>query len=293
MTAPRLIADGTSPNFTRRDDPSRWFSRQLVLFLQKIVREDGGQHFPRWSPDENETEILITDEVPIRLDSDARRVGIQLMTGLIQNMNLSFNHMLHRSFLTGKTTHMDLWQGQAALNVHSFNDDESRAMAHRLAYKLQRDHLALIRMADLHMVGRTQSFGPTTPPAALVRLGEGSPDSFMCSVTFPFFFKETWTKEPKEVPHGENDPYFGQGTAQDGVSLEDPPTLQQYLVNLSMYPMGEFEGHAEDLRQTLRDGRNVVTSSGRVYRTVQIMDGASESLSARDHTTKNHEIIKK
>lgn len=292
MSVPRLLYEDRPAAITRTDDPSRWFSRQFVLFLQHTVREHP-QYFPRWSEDENDTEILITDEVPIQLDSDGRRVSLQLMTGMIQNMNLSINHLVSRNFLTGESTHMDLWSGQAAINVHAFNDDEARAIAHRIAYVLQRHRWKLIRMADLHFVGHSQSFGPTSPPPSLARVGEASPQSVMCSVSFPFFYQESWVRRPKEVPHGQHNEDTGGHGVADGVDLEDPPTLQQYLLGLQMRPLGTFDGHAEDLRETLRVGRNVVTSTGRMYRTVQIMGETAESLNKRDPIVKNHEIIKK
>jgi len=280
MTAPWIVAQVGELVADRRKNPVRWLQQRLLLFLHVCFRDNEVGDF-HWSPEEEESEIVITSEIPLKMKAADPRPAIQLLLGTITNMNLSFNNLVHRNMLTGATTHLDLKQGAASFNVLTFNDDEAKSLATAIAKLMQEKRNLLIKMTGLNMAGLTQQMTPISPPKTLAVIEPADEDSYMASVAFQFTYPETWTRERKQLPPGKHDPYAGGFVPKEGSEMEALVKPEYVRVRTDLYYPGVFERHRQEIQRVLSDPENVITSTGKVFRVIRTMDAARNDLQKR------------
>lgn len=278
MSAPTIFQDqrDLQQDDGHLDNPEGWLARRFVFFLQCVFNcfPPGQYH---WSPDEKETEITITDQVPIPAESIDQRTTIQLVVGGTQNQNLAMGHLLSMDWRTGRKEFVDLFTGQASFNVHARNDDPAKNVAQIVADAILQARQLLMRIARLQFIGFAVTVGPTSPPGALVNAG-AEVESTMVSVMFPFYMAKHWISEPKMVPLGEADAYFRGLKPKVGTAPEDPSTVRQILVDTRLLLPGVISRDEQELSKLVRSPISPPTIHGRTLQVVRQLDQINEDL---------------
>jgi hypothetical protein len=248
-----------------------------VLFCQLLFRDrEPGDY--RWFKVLEESEIQITDQVPVPLDSIDQRPTLQLVIATEQNQNLALQHLLHVDWRTGRKTYMDMISGQASFNCHAKNDDVARRLATITYDGIIEQRQQLIRMARLHFAGHVASIGPSSPPGALVNAG-ADVESTMVSVMFPFYITKTWATEPKLIPLGKRDAYMGGDAAQPDEELEAPAELRTVNIDARIWEPGVVSSNERELRHVGGAPISPPTLRGRNVAVIRQLDKTEEDLS--------------
>ena len=292
MTSPSILSEIADYRFDERlEDPKRWFARRFVLFLQLMFARRQPGDF-RWLEEPSETEITITDEVPLGLDTIEQKPSIQLVVSTIQNQNIGLDHLEYIDFRTGKRVHCDLLSGQASFNVHASNEDVAGALGWWLMEQIKRERRNLMRIAVLHHVGHLVSLGPSSPPGALVNAGSVS-KSVMVSVMAPFYFVERWVVTPKMIPFGTADTRGG-GIARtpDTPELEDLPHVREIKIDAKLLKPGVVFNREEGFRQFRSAKLNPPTLYGRQLEVGRRLDEIRDPQTLITPYTKGEAIVK-
>lgn len=248
-----------------------------MLFCQLLFRDKEPGYY-RWNRLLEESEVHITDQVPVPLDSIDQRPTLQLVVATQQNQNLALQHLLNVDWRTGRKTYMDMISGQASFNCHAKNDDVARRLATIVNDGIVEQRQLLTRMANLHFVGHMASIGPSSPPGALVNAG-ADVESTMVSVMFPFYFTKTWATEPKLIPLGKRDAYMGGHAAQPDEELETPAELRTVNIDARIWEPGVVSENERELRHIGGAPITPPTIRGRNLAVIRQLDKTEEDLS--------------
>jgi hypothetical protein len=147
----------------------------------------------RWTPDET-SEIVVTDENPIKLSTIGMRPAVSFVRGPVQAYSLGFDDMLEYDPATGKKTKAILVPGTMSINVCSRVAAESENLAWVIG-----EHLWLFReelmQHGFFEVGRQFVVGSPSPPGSLME-GDSAQEWYCTSVQSPFQFYRTSAKTP-------------------------------------------------------------------------------------------------
>lgn len=139
-----------------------------------------------WSPDED-SEIFISDEHPIRAETVGTRPTISFTRGPVQFYSLGQDDLLKLNFATGKKTKGVLIPGVMSINCCSKSDIESEHIAWVVA-----EHLWLLREElmgrDLFFeIGRQPQISAPSPAEGIVA-ADGGEEWYCTAVSSPFQF---------------------------------------------------------------------------------------------------------
>lgn len=148
----------------------------------------------RWDPDENKTEIVISNEN--KLDSEVinRRPGLHFTRGPLQFYSLGIDDMLHYEWDIDKKTKAVLVPGTMTINCVSRVQQESEDLAWVVM-----EHIWLLRhllmRAGFFEIGRQPQMGSPSPAGSIVANDQG--DEFVSTpVSIPFQFSRTSSFTP-------------------------------------------------------------------------------------------------
>jgi len=201
MTADRSVFTGIAGAQGRGEDPLFHYTRIYLLFLQGLF-----QQFPsgcyRWSPSEDDTEIMITDQAPIPRDRIEQRPAIVTMRGPAQYANISLDQMRNVDSQTGMKERTDLVACTMTLNCMAKVGIEAQRIAW-IVMRHIRTFKTLIQKSGFHKIGDNLSVGPESPAGSLV---QPEPDSELVNVVVqsPFFFQWTERVTPTDAPLVQN-----------------------------------------------------------------------------------------
>jgi len=168
-----------------------------VGFIQGLFRASppGAYH---WDADNESTEILITDESPVKLDTIGVRPAISVTRGPVQFFSLGFDDMLSYDFQTGRKTKSILVPGTMAVNCLSRVDIEADRLAWIVAENLLL-HREMLMKLGFFEIGRRPAVGAPSPAGSLV-MGDNADEYFVVTVTCPYQFYRTSQVTPLGVP---------------------------------------------------------------------------------------------
>lgn len=201
MPADRSVLVGVAHPDGRGEDPLFHYTRIYLLFLQGLFKQ-----FPpgcyRWAENEEDSEVMITDQAPIPRDRIEQRPAIITMRGPAQFANMSLDNMRDVNAKTGEKERTDLVACTMTINCLA----KAGLEAQRIAWIVMR-HLrtfkTLIQRSGVHKIGDSVSVGPESPSGSLV---QPEPDSELVNVVVqsPFFFQWTERVVPTDAPLVQN-----------------------------------------------------------------------------------------
>lgn len=184
----RVNPRGQFPQSSFKDEPLTQLRVLYNAFVKGLfaAAPKGMYH---WEPGEG-TEILITDEHPVKGDVIGPRPAVTFTRGPIQFFSLGMDDMLNFRFVDGRKTKAVLIPGVMSINCCSRSDLESEKIAWIIA-----EHLWLLREKlmgyDLfYEIGRQPQVSAPSPAEGIVAADAG--DEWYCTtVSSPFQFPRT------------------------------------------------------------------------------------------------------
>jgi hypothetical protein len=166
-----------------RANPLEQIRTLYVGFCQGLfaAAPPGGYH---WSPSLQETEIVITDENPIQVDTIGKRPAISFTRGPVQSYSLGQDDMLTYDFETGQKKKSILVPGTMSINCSSRIDLESERLAWIVAEQLWMNREILMR-AGFFEIGRQFVVGSPSPAGSIVA-GDSADEWYVTTVSSPF-----------------------------------------------------------------------------------------------------------
>lgn len=169
------------------EDPLNYLVKAFAAFLQTVFEKAPVGHF-HWSPQLENSEIIITEENPIALDTVGQRPAISIVLGAIEWNASSLDEFLGMEFASGKQKHTDLLPGMMSLNCCSRVGQEARFIAWQCARHLWALRRIFMQEPFIHEIGRRVRVGPVSPAGALVQ-GDTEGEWLAASVTCPFYLQ--------------------------------------------------------------------------------------------------------
>jgi len=171
------------------NDPLNYVVKCFIAFLQTIFEIAPPGHF-HWCPTMEETEIVITEENPIKLATEERKPVISVLLGPTKFNASSLDDLLDVKASTAQEIHTDLLPGTMSLNCMSKVPQEARFIAWLCARTIWNLRKIFIRETLFHEVGRGISISSVSPAGALV-VGDTEGEWHVVSANCPFFLQ--WT----------------------------------------------------------------------------------------------------
>lgn len=176
------------------NDPLNYAIKCFCAFLQTIF-EKAPQRAFHWSSDFKITELVITEESPVNVESIERKPVISVIEGPVRFSGTSLDEMVKQDATTGEEFHTDLLPGTMSLNCMSRVRQEARFLAWISARTIWNLRKLFIRETYFQEVGRNITIGSVTPAGALVT-GDTEGEWHACTVSCPFFLQWSDTITP-------------------------------------------------------------------------------------------------
>jgi len=184
--------------FTPEEDPLYAVIRTYLAFLQSSFKQlPEGTH--KWDATEDQTEIIITDQAPVKIESVGRVPHIVSIRGPVQSADLVMDHSQQQSMDGQQRTHRDMLPGSLTLNCIARDGVVAQRIAYIAYWFVKRFRRILLKHPLIHETGRQMMISGETSPGSLVA-GDAEPGPIMVSVTVPFWVNEAWLfeEEPDE-----------------------------------------------------------------------------------------------
>lgn len=169
------------------EQPLHMVRKTTLHFLQGLFEQADTGYF-KWSEDLEETEIVITDETPLRLDTVGKRPAITVVRAPVAWGQTSLDEMKSTDFATGAREHTDLLRGTLSINCCSRVDLESEYISWIAANHLWLLRRMFLKGTPIHEFGRAISIGSPSPAGAIVS-GDTEGEWICTSVSVPFFIQ--------------------------------------------------------------------------------------------------------
>lgn len=170
------------------EDPLNYMVKAFIAFLQTVFEGAPAGYF-KWHPQAEVSELIITEENPVNVESVEQKPVISVVMGQSKFNGSSLDDMQELEMTTGASIHTDLIPGHISLNCMTKDArQESRWLAWLCARHIWILRKIFIKETHIHEVGRNQGISPTTPAGALV-MGDSAPSWVSTAVTCPFFLQ--------------------------------------------------------------------------------------------------------
>ncbi len=196
------------------EDPLLHYTKVFARFLQLVFAtfEKGAY---RWTPEDANTDIYITDQVPFPEEVVEKRPAIVLTRGPASFGNLALDQfagpgplpkypdppttdMKHPNldWESGTKRYTDLVSSTMTYNCMSKEGLEAQRIAWIAMMATRRLKRSLMK-AGLHRVGEEVQVSSESPPGAIIS-PEADTEIVMVSVTVPFYFQDYWSIGPAD-----------------------------------------------------------------------------------------------
>ena len=181
-----------------------WAEQPLLLirkiclsFVQGLFEQAEAGCF-RWCPSLEETELVVTDESPMKLDVVGKRPCVNTVRGTVAWNKTSLDEMQNRDFRTEQRQHTDLVSGTMTINCCSRESLESEYIAWIIANHSWLLRRLVMRNTPVHEFGRGQVVGAPSPAGAIVS-GDTEGEWICTPIQIPFFLQITGKVTPLEL----------------------------------------------------------------------------------------------
>ena len=149
-------------------DPTYHAVRTMVGFCQGIFKALPSSRY-RWSPDEENTQVLITGAYPLKAETISRRPAIVVGHSQTQIMNTSMGSFETQRLQTGNNVYRDLLATTIVFNCVATTGHEASSLAWFIASNLRALRPLIQRMGPFMQMGQDISIGIESPPGALLQ----------------------------------------------------------------------------------------------------------------------------
>lgn len=182
------------------NDPMYQLTRIFVYFLQNLYREAPEGCGLRWRPQQENTEVVITDQKP-RLDAVEKKPHITCVLGAGKWAGIGLDQLQFKQMMVGagQRTHTDLISMTVAFHCQAREGLHARRLAWYCSYFINVYRRVIMRGGGLHHIGVDHHLGPESPPTAFT--GPTSETDIISVVTtVPFYWQPQWRiTDPSEL----------------------------------------------------------------------------------------------
>lgn len=238
------------------EDPLNYLVRAFIAFLQTIFEKAPVGYF-HWSPKEEESEIIITEENPIGLEAVGQRPAISVVLGAVEWNASSMDEFQGMNAMTGEQKHTDLLPGMMSMNCCSRVGQEARFIAWQCARHIWILRRIFMQEPLIHEIGRHIRVGPVSPAGALVQ-GDTEGEWVAASVTSPFYLQWFEKVTPLTDWNGSELRRVREisATYHTRMGIAQPNLTHQQ--NVGLRPWGALVTQPKSLRQPRIKGRTIV-----------------------------------
>lgn len=172
------------------NDPTLHLTRLFVYFLQNYFRDFPEGTAMKWNPNEEVTELVITDEKPT-VEEIEKRPHITCVLGSAQWSGLGLDQLQNQRALDGQRTHTDLIPSSMAYHCQTKEGVVARRIAWNASYGTQILRRIIMRVGGLHEVGVRHSISAETGLTAFTGPVAES-DLVSVVVNVPFYWQPQW-----------------------------------------------------------------------------------------------------
>lgn len=165
------------------------YARALFVGFFQGLFEQAPVGMYHWSADEEQSQIYISGEEPVKASVIGTRPAISLTRAPVQFYSLGLDDMLENDPRTGQKTKSVLVPGTMIVNCSSRVQLESERLAWICAENLWL-HRELLMRAGFFEIGRQPSISAPSPSGSIIQ-NDGGDEWIVTSVTCPFQFYRT------------------------------------------------------------------------------------------------------
>lgn len=169
------------------EQPLLLIRKACLSFMQGLFEEAEPGCF-KWCENLEETELVITDESPIKLDVVGKRPCISTVRGQVAWGKTSLDEMQTRSMTNDARKHTDLLSGTMTINCCSREPLESEYIAWTVANHTWLLRRLVMKFTPVHEFGRGQVVGAPSPAGAIVS-GDTEGEWICTPIQIPFFLQ--------------------------------------------------------------------------------------------------------
>lgn len=172
-------------------DPMLQLTRIFVYFLQNLYREAPEGLGLKWRPEEENSELLITDQKP-RLDALEKKPHITCVLGSAAWGNLGLDQMQKRDMAFGtERTHTDLVSMTIAYHCQAREGLHARRIAWYSSFFTNVYRRIIMKEGRLHQIGVNHQISAETAPTTYTGPTAES-EIISVVVTVPFYWQPQW-----------------------------------------------------------------------------------------------------
>ena len=171
------------------NDPLNYLVRVFVAFLQTVweTAPKGSFH---WTPLSEETELVITEENPVHVETMEKRPALAVTLGPTRFNGSSLDDLVMVDVRNAAEKHTDLLPTNITINCLSRVQAEARFLAWQNARMIWSLRKLFIAEKGIQECGRKNEVGSVTPAGALVS-GDTESEWTVCPVTVPVYLQYT------------------------------------------------------------------------------------------------------
>lgn len=189
------IVSGPPVAHGQGEDPLAFYGNVFIRFLQLIFAHFEKGNY-RWSADPLNSDLLITDQVPLQLEAVQKVPHLVVIRGPAGDAGLALNLFQGADAVSGRRDYTDLVTATMTITALSREGLEAQrliAICRRFIRAFRRD---LYRGGRIFWIGPL-SAGAEGEPGAILAGGAGAGVTAV-SLTVPFAFQDFWSVEPAD-----------------------------------------------------------------------------------------------
>jgi len=171
-------------------------TRAWLIWLQGLFKNrPAGRH--RWSPDVNETEVIISDHSPAGMEVTNKRPMITTSRGGASFSSTSINQVMTPSLDGSKTVYSDLIGTSMTISVVAREGLEAQDLAYMIFRMIPVFKTQIMRLGRMHAIGNNIQVTQESQHGQIVP-GSSTPEWKMVQLIIPFYIQDTISSEEKD-----------------------------------------------------------------------------------------------
>lgn len=176
-------------SFELPDDRLYIATRAWLIWLQGLFKTRPKGEY-RWDKNIDETEVVITDQLPNVAERTNKRPIISTSRGQASYMGTSINQTMTPGWGTPNATYSDLLACSISINIVAREGLEAQKLAYLIFRMIPVFKESILRLGRMHAIGNNISLTQESVPGQIVP-GSSTPEWKMVQLIVPFFVQDT------------------------------------------------------------------------------------------------------
>jgi hypothetical protein len=191
-----LNPDAPNVSFKLPEDRLYIATRAWLLWLQGLFKTRPPGEY-RWDPNDDETELIITDQLPNAAERTNKRPIISTSRGHAGFMSTSTSQQMIPSFSSPSTVYSDLIACSVTINVIAREGLEAQKLAYLIFRLIPVFRESILRLGRMHAISNNISLTQESMPGQMIP-GSSAPEWRMVQLVVPFFIQDTIRVDEKD-----------------------------------------------------------------------------------------------